>query len=222
MLKKFKDIFVKYGFQLEEDIFEKFISFSKILLEENEKYNLTRIVSESDFIEKHFVDSCMLSQFINKGTLLDVGSGAGFPGLVLAILLKDINVTLVESIGKKANFLKLVIKSLNLHNVEVINDRVENLKRRNHYDYATARAVAMLPIIAEYCVPFLKNGGKLLSQKGPRYIEEIEKGNLSFVGMKLNAVKEYDLSNGKRYILEVEKISDRIKIPRTNLKKIYS
>lgn len=222
MIENFKKIFENYNFQLEEKILEQFVSFSKILLEENEKYNLTRITSENELIEKHFVDSCFLASYMKEGKLLDIGSGAGFPGIVLAILFENIQFTLVESIGKKANFIKKVADSLNLKNVEVINDRAENLNRKNYYDYATARAVALLPIVVEYCVPFLKVEGKFLSQKGPRYKEEIEKTDFTYLGVSLKDIKEFTISESKRYILEIEKIEDKIKVPRKNLRKLYS
>ena len=220
MAEKFRNIFSKHGFNISDDILNKFILFANVLLEENRKYNLIRFNSEEDMIERHFVDSYILSKEIDRGSLLDIGSGAGFPGIILAIV-KDIKVTLVESISKKSNFLNMIVDRLCLNNIEVINSRVEDIDKKD-FDYTTARAVASLPIISEYSMPLLRIGGKLLAQKGPRYKEEIEITNFDFLGSQLSKITEYKIMDRNFYIVEVVKISNKITKPRKNLRKIFS
>lgn len=198
-------LFSQNKIPLTKDQEKKLELLSNILKEENEKYNLTRILSDEDIAIKHFFDSALLTKYIDKGTLIDIGSGAGFPGIVLAILT-DLEITLVESTRKKAKFLSLVVDRLNLTNVKILNKRAEDMEEREIYDYATARAVASLNITSEYAIPFLKVGGIFLSQKGPKYLEELENVDLKAFNAKLNKIENIDLEGFSRIILLIEKI----------------
>lgn len=204
-MKLLNEIFNKYNISLSKEKEKKLILFAEIVKEENDKYNLTRILSDRDMVIKHFLDSALLTKYIDKGSLIDIGSGAGFPGIVLAILT-DLQITLVESTRKKTDFLTLAINKLKLTNVKVINKRIEDISEKECYDYATARAVASLNIISEYAIPSLKVGGIFLSQKGPRYLEELENVSLKKFNAKLNEVEKIDLEDSFRAILIIEKI----------------
>jgi 16S rRNA (guanine527-N7)-methyltransferase len=142
-----------------------------LLLEWNKSINLTGITEPSEVVSKHFLDSLTVLEYIpaTAKTLIDVGSGAGFPGLPIAITRPDIKVTLLESIAKKVNFLEECIDKLNLENVESMVGRAEDAARlpelREQFDVATARAVAHLSVLAEYTLPFLKIGGVFIAQK---------------------------------------------------------
>ena len=155
---------------LAEEKKEVFSAFYRLLLEYNAKYNLTAITEEKEVLYKHFVDSLAGEQLIGKGArVLEVGSGAGFPSIPLMLVREDITFTLVESTGKKCEFLRVAARELHL-NAEVINARAEELAKnsahRERYDVCCARAVARLNTLAEYCLPFVKVGGKFLAYKG--------------------------------------------------------
>ena len=148
-------------FGLSKEQISKFERYLDLLLEWNEKFNLTAITDKDEIEEKHFLDSLELIEFfgVKNKTLLDVGSGAGFPGIPLAIAEPSLDVTLLEANGKKVSFLKEVIKVLELPNVEVIQGRAEELKMREHFDVVTARAVKELNILLEISFHLLKVGG---------------------------------------------------------------
>lgn len=156
---------------------DKLYRFMEMVLSYNEKFNLTSITQKEQFMDKHFYDSLNILEdfdFSNK-KVIDVGCGAGFPSIPLAIILKDTTFTLVESSHKKCDFLKIVKEELNLNNIEIINSRAEDLdiSYRNYFDYAVSRAVASLNIILELTIPFIKVGGIGIFYKGLKYKEEI-------------------------------------------------
>ncbi|MDM8521200.1 16S rRNA (guanine(527)-N(7))-methyltransferase RsmG [Anaerolineales bacterium HSG6] len=140
----------------------------------NQKFNLTRIIEPSEVVSKHFLDSLtlypMLTKLPTSASLIDVGSGPGFPGIPLKIVMPDLRVTLLESTGKKCRFLDHVIETLNLEQIEVVKGRAEDAGQhteyRQRYHVATARAVARLSTLAEYLLPFVKVGGSMLALKG--------------------------------------------------------
>ncbi|MGE5509418.1 MAG: 16S rRNA (guanine(527)-N(7))-methyltransferase RsmG [Chitinophagales bacterium] len=156
--------------------------YMDLLRAENERANLTRILEPAAVAIKHFVDSATLLKVVEleRGRLVDVGSGAGFPGAVIAVLRPEVGVTLVESNGKKSAFLKLLAEELGLRNVTVVGQRAEEVGRarghRAQYDVATARAVAALPVIMEYLLPLVRVGGSAVALKGPEVEKEIEAG----------------------------------------------
>ncbi|MCC2630635.1 MAG: methyltransferase GidB [Candidatus Paceibacter sp.] len=182
----------KLGIACTASQLEAFSNFLHELQTWNTHTNLTAIRADSDVIIKHFLDSLTVLQAIPQNTkkLIDVGTGAGFPGLPIAIMRPDILVTLVESVGKKTDFLAHSIKTLDLKNVNIINTRAEELAKdpthRELYDVATARAVAELRVLAEYTLPFIKVGGVFIAQKTANTNEvELAKNALEILGSEI-------------------------------------
>lgn len=170
---------------------EQFAKYASILEAQNIIHNLTAIKPE-DYYEKHFLDSLLLSEVYDfrDEKLVDVGSGAGFPGMVLAIVYPKLDVTLLEPTKKRCEFLRLVVRELGLNNVTVVNDRAENYEAmREAFDIATSRAVATLPILLEISAPLVKDGGSILVMKGKNYLEELEAGRNAIYLLKLEIGK---------------------------------
>lgn len=220
--------FLKRGIYLTEEKLGKFAKFKDLLLEFNEKFNLTAIKTEKEIYIKHFVDSLIaVDKFKKLSTVIEIGSGGGFPSIPLKIVRDDLEFTLIEATGKKCEFLKTVVKELGLEKVTVINARAEELgkeeKYREKFDYATARAVARLNVLSEYCMPFLKVGGKFIAYKGNAEEELIEAENaVSVLGGRIDSAEKYYLSDGgdERTIIEIEKVRKTPeKYPRGNGKE---
>lgn len=194
---------------------EELEKYKELLLEWNEKINITRITEEDEVYVKHFLDSMSLfkTKYLDgKKSLIDIGTGGGFPGLVLKIYNKDLDVTLLDSLNKRLIFLDEVIKELNLKDVRTVHGRAEELGRnsdyREHFDIATSRAVANLSTLLEYDLPFVKVGGYFISMKGPEYKEEIEgaKNALKLLGGELEEVVEIKLPMDiTHYLLIIKK-----------------
>ena len=178
------------GITITEEILNKLDTYYHILKEENNKYNLTRIIEEDAVYLKHFYDSLTITEVININNqiICDIGSGAGFPGLVLAICFTNTKLTLIESNGKKCNFLNIVKDKLNLTNVTILNARAEEFSKNNRevFDIVTARAVAPLKHLLEYGIPLLKIGGYFITMKANVENEEV---NITNYYNKLN-IKE--------------------------------
>ena len=191
--------FGKQGIVADMQLAEKFLKYKELLVEWNEKINLTAITEDNDIIWKHFVDCAMITEVIKneKKSLIDVGTGAGFPGIPLKILCSDIKVTLLDSLEKRVKFLNEIIAALGLEGIRTIHKRAEDGGRdkvmREGFDYATARAVAALPVLAEYCLPFVKNDGYFIAMKSGLVQDEID-----------NSVRALDLLGGR--IEDVKKI----------------
>lgn len=208
------DIYIK---SLMENIsntqLDQLYRYYEILIEESKKMNLTSITEIEDVYIKHFYDSILLTKTIdlNNKSIVDVGTGAGFPGLVLKIVNPSISLTLIEPTTKRCNFLTQVINELQLENVKVINDRAENSIKelRETFDIATARAVANLSILLELLVPFVKVGGYILPMKGSSAKEEIEesKNAITKLSVKTKDIYEFNLplEKGERNIIVFEK-----------------
>ena len=199
----------KRGIVINEDMFNDYMS---LLLEWNEKMNLTSITEPEEIIEKHFYD-CLLPVFSNliEGKVIDVGSGAGFPGLVFAIAKPEAHITLLEPRNKRCTFLNEVIQKLGLTNVEVINERAEDYGKihREIFDVATARAVAPLNILAELCIPFVKQGGNFIAMKGTQWKEEYEEAKKAFKELGCgegNIIEEELPSGAARCLLSFSKV----------------
>lgn len=184
----------EYGLKLTESQISAFNRYFELLVEWNEKINLTAIIEPREVAIKHMIDSLSCYQedlFKGDVSLIDVGTGAGFPGLPLKIFCPNIRLTLLDSLNKRVKFLQLVVDELGLKNVEVIHARSEeaarNKKYREKFDLATARAVARLPIISEYCLPFVKVTGHFIALKGRQYEEEMLEGKkaISILGGKI-------------------------------------
>lgn len=198
-------------FRLSKEQISKFEKYLELLLEWNERFNLTAITDKDEIEEKHFLDSLKLVEYfdIENKTLLDIGSGAGFPGIPLAIVKSTAKVTLLEANGKKVSFLHEVVKQLNLTNVEVIKGRAEEMKNRECFDVVTARAVKELNVLLEISFSLVKVGGCFIAYKGPSAKEEIEnaKGAIMALGAEQPILVEYSLkkSQNSRVFLQILK-----------------
>ena len=219
----------KLNIEINDDIMEKLDIYYNLLKDENKKYNLTAITEEEQVYLKHFYDSISIAKIINidNESICDIGTGAGFPGIVLKIFFPNIKLTLVESNNKKCNFLKMVSEKLNLNNIEIINERAEIYSKDNReiYDIVTSRAVAPLKHLLEYSVPLVKVDGYYIAMKS-NINNEIE--NINNYYNKLN-IKEVDkiefklpVENSIRTLIKYKKIKETNKIyPRkyTDIKK---
>ena len=151
-----------------------------MLIEKNKVMNLTSITEMNDVVMKHFVDSISIKKYIDLSgkKIIDIGTGAGFPGIPLAIVFEDAQFTLMDSLNKRIQFLNEVIEAIELKNVETVHDRAEDLARkegyREKYNYCVSRAVANMSTLLEYCIPFVKKGGKFISYKSGAVKEELE------------------------------------------------
>ena len=188
--------------------------YAEILVEYNQKVNLTAITDPEGIEDKHFADSLLLANLPETaGKLVDVGTGAGFPGVVAKIYKPELELTLMEPTGKRVDFLKYVCGELGLSGVEFAKERAEEAARkvwREGFDVATARGVAALPILSEYCLPLVKVGGVFLAMKGPGAAEELAESSaaLKKLGGKGAGVAEFHLPGGDtRNIIKVKKIS---------------
>lgn len=178
---------------LDEGKIASFEAYFKHLVEVNKEMNLTRIESEEEAVVKHFYDCLAPSRLVKmEGKLVDVGSGAGFPGIVYAIAYPDLEVTLVESAGKKCSFLHSVKELLNLNNVKIVSVRAEKLKERGYFDIATARAVAPLNILIELLTPLIKVGGHILALKGKGGDEELASSSRAMRELKVELETKED------------------------------
>lgn len=213
-------------YELSDDILNKLWIYKEKLIEWNEKINLTTITDDEGIIEKHFIDSLQCCRYINsKQTVADIGTGAGFPGLVIGIYMPDVKVTLIDALNKRINFLNDVIDKLNLKNVITIHARAEDLandiKYRQKYDVAVARAVASTNILLEYTTPYVKVNGKCLLMKSNNIKEEIDrsKNAINKLNCKISNIYEYQLNSTEifnRIIIEVTKLNNTpINYPRS-------
>ena len=180
----FKEILIdaaqKFGLNFDERQLEQLEIFYNLIVDWNKKINLTALVDEKDFAVKHVIDSLTVwddEKFADVKNFVDVGTGAGFPAIPLKIFQPHLEVTLIDSLAKRVEFLKKVVAELNLENVKCLHGRAEDLAHdknlREKFDLVTARAVARLNILAEYCLPFVKVGGNFAAMKGKNFREEI-------------------------------------------------
>lgn len=169
------------GIDIDDRMIERFSIFKDLLIHWNKKINLTGITDENEIMIKHFLDSlsCIMSGVIgNDLKIIDVGTGAGFPGIPLKVYHDNLNITLLDSLSKRIKYLQVVCQELKLDRVEFLHGRAEDYGKkeeyRERYDIATARAVAKLSVLCEYCLPFVKVNGYFIAQKGPKVYEEIK------------------------------------------------
>ncbi len=206
-----KKIFESFNIFLSDEQIEKFEKYYRILVEYNEKFNLTAITEREEVIIKHFVDSIYKVDKL-KGSLIDVGSGGGLPAIPLKIVNENLSVTCLEATGKKCEFLRAVGCELNLDNFYVLNARAEEVARdekyREKFDYCSARAVARLNTLSEYCMPFVKVSGKFIAFKGD-YKEELfeAKNAIKTLGGVVEKEEEFEINGAKRGIIYVKKIT---------------
>lgn len=203
-----------YNIDLNDDQLDRFFKYKKILKEWNEKMNLTAIEEDKDIILKHFIDSMSIAKYYENTDLkvIDVGTGAGFPGIVLKIILPEIKISLLDSLEKRVRFLNEVIKELDLKGIEAIHGRAEDKgmdsNHREKYDFACARAVANLPVLLEYCLPFVKVGGCFIAMKGSSSEEaDNSRKALDILGGKIEEINEFELPfcNIKRNVILIKK-----------------
>ena len=217
----FKKLMCQYGSKMDiefnDNQLNQFYNYMNLLLEWNEKINLTAITEPEDIILKHFIDSLTISKYIKtNGKLADVGTGAGFPGIPLKIYRPDIEVVLVDSLNKRINFLNEVISCLELKNIYTIHSRIEDfgkdVKYREKFDYVTARAVANVTVLSEYLIPIAKINGNCIYMKGNEIEEELNNGKnaINILGGKIIKVDEFTLPNTDilRNVIIINKIKN--------------
>ncbi len=205
------------GVPASDGLIEKLEIYAKELKEWNEKINLTAITDDEGIALKHFIDSLMLLKYVDipeNSKIIDVGTGAGFPGLVIAAARPDVEVTLLDSTGKKLRVVNDIGEKMGLSNYEILNMRAEEAGQKKEYregfDFATARAVAELRVLSEYCLPFVKQNGYFISMKGALADEEIENAAnaLKTLSGKIEEKFSFNLCDaGERNIIKIKKIS---------------
>lgn len=215
----FKNGISEAGLDINEEKIEKFNIFSKLLVEWNEKMNLTAVTDPDGISVKHFLDSVAPLSVIEikeNAKIIDVGTGAGFPGVPLKIMREDLEFTFMDSLNKRINFLKEVSSSLDFNKAEFIHSRAEeagnNKNFREKYDFAVSRAVANLKVLCEYCLPFVKVGGIFAAFKQFEVEEEIEdaRAMIGSLGGKIKEIKEVKIpqSDIVRKIIIIEKVKN--------------
>ena len=215
-------LFKEYGLNIDENKKNLFKSYFSLLTEYNSRFNITAITDEREVIVKHFIDSALGVELLKGETLADVGSGGGFPAIPLKIIKPDLKITLIEATEKKCEFLKTVADTLNLKEVTVLCGRAEEFAKKSEYrekfDICTARAVARLNILSEYCLPFVKKGGIFLAYKGDADEEVRDSENaVKILGGKIITHDKYVLEGAKRSLIVIEKQKNTdAKYPRGN------
>lgn len=204
----------KLNIELTKEMLEKFLLYKNLLKEWNKKINLTAITNDKDIVIKHFIDSLTIEKYIPRGAkLIDIGTGAGFPGVPLKIVRSDVDVVLLDSLNKRVKFLKEIIDRCELNNIIAIHSRAEEIAHeanyREKFDIVTARAVANISTLSEYCAPFVKIGGKFICMKADaddeikasmKAVEELGMKKINEEQFKLNII------DSKRTIIIYEKI----------------
>lgn len=214
----------EYGFDPTDEQIEKFIRYYDLIIEWNEKINLTAITEYKDVMIKHFLDSVSIIKAVDMSSvnsLIDIGTGAGFPGIPIKIMFPDIKITLLDSLKKRLNVLDLIIDELNLKDIYTIHGRAEDiardLKHREKYDLCVSRAVANLSTLSELCIPFVKPSGKFVSYKSEKADEELEKAKnaIRLLGGKVTSAVSFELEDNIRTLIVIDKIeSTNKKYPR--------
>lgn len=206
----------KFDIILTDEQIDKFNKYCNMLIEWNKKMNLTAIKEPVGIAIKHFVDSCSLLKYVTikeNSKVIDIGTGAGFPGIPLKIIRNDMEITLLDSLNKRLTFLNAVADELNIK-LETVHGRAEDFGRneeyREKYDIAVSRAVAPLNILSEYCIPFVKKGGKFISMKGREVSQEVEnsKKAVKMLGGKYNNVVQFNVNENGRSLIIIDKISN--------------
>lgn len=216
--KYFTELLSKIDITLDGKQIENFYDYMNNLIEWNKNVNLTAITDVKEIIKKHFIDSLTVLKYIDKEKVIDVGTGAGFPGIPLKISIENLDMTLLDSLNKRILFLEDVISKLELKGIRTVHSRVEdfaiNKINREQFDIATSRAVASLNVLLEYLLPLVKIGGRCICMKGGNIEEELEnsKNALKILGGEIEKIDTFELpdSDMKRNIIIVKKV---MKIP---------
>ncbi len=217
-----KTFFYDNGLELSDLQVNQFQKYYELLIETNKVMNLTAITEWDYVIVKHFYDSVSLLQYVDvsrESSVLDLGTGAGFPGVPLKILRPDLQITLADSLNKRIKFLDTVIEELQLSSIQTIHARAEELARnanhREQYDYVVSRAVANLATLSEYCLPFVKVGGSFLPYKSAGAQDEIANAKfaVNLLGGKIVKTYEFELpmDAGERTIIQIDKVKNTTK-----------
>ena len=208
-----KSSFENYGIVLTDKQVEQFEIYYNFLVEENEKYNLTAITEKNEVAIKHFVDSVLPYKTIpQNASIIDVGTGAGFPGVPLKILREDLKLTLLDSLQKRVRFLKELTHKLELKNVTCVHARAEDYcrEKREKFDVATSRAVAATNTLSEYLIPYIKKGGLVLMYKGSKAEDELKDGEkaIKTLGGKVSLIQKFFLKEveSERNVVVIEKL----------------
>lgn len=207
------------GITLSEEQINQFLIYYEMLVEWNEVMNLTAITDYDEVMKKHFIDSISLIKAYDvskKVSVIDVGTGAGFPGLALKIAYPNLQVTLLDSLNKRINFLNAVIEKLGLTGVDTVHGRAEDFakagKLREKYDLCVSRAVANLSTLSEYCLPFVKVGGQFISYKSEKIVEEKEAAGkaIQILGGRVKSQVEFMLPDCDIYrnLFVIEKVKE--------------
>lgn len=220
-LTKFKHGLEELNITLTDEQIEQFLQYYEMLVEKNKVMNLTGITEYEEVIQKHFLDSLSLIRVIpdiasQKLTIIDLGTGAGFPGIPLKIAFPELEITLMDSLNKRILFLQEVIDALGLKKVSAVHGRAEemasNATHRQQYDLCVSRAVSNLAVLTEYCLPFVKKGGLFVSYKSADSDAEIQEGKkaISILGGKLTSVDKFQLpdSDLRRALVCIKKVKD--------------
>lgn len=220
--KYFYEVFKKNELAFNEELFKKFNHYAEFLCEYNKKVNLTAITEPDEIIVKHFVDSLVILKYIEikeNSKIIDVGTGAGFPLVPLKLYRPDLNITLLDSLNKRVNFLKELSNKIDFE-AEFIHERAEIGSHREvlreKFDVSIARAVSALPVLSEFCIPYVKKDGLFLALKGPNEDIDGSKSAIKTLGAKIKDVVTYKLNDvDDRTLIIISKIkSTDIKYPR--------
>lgn len=212
---KFRNSMNSIGIELTNSQLNAFETYYDMLIDRNKVMNLTAITEFDEVMDKHFLDSVYLFRSIELKAdykLIDIGTGAGFPGIPLKIVFPELKITLLDSLNKRVGFLNDVIDELNLNDIEAIHGRAEDIARdktyRASYDIAVSRAVANLSTLSEYCLPFVKIGGKFVSYKSGDCADEVDnaKAAIHLFGGKINKIDEFSYSNNSRSFIVIDKV----------------
>lgn len=215
-MNQLKEDALQFGVELNEEQLSQFLRYYEMLIDWNEKINLTAITEFEEVLKKHFLDSISIGRFLKqdeKASILDIGTGAGFPGIPIKIAFPETKITLLDSLNKRVNFLNEVIKDLSLDNISALHGRAEDFAKkedmREQFDFCVSRAVANLSSLSEFCLPYVKVGGIFISYKSEKAKEELEtaKNAISILGGNNVKTEEFLLpgTDFKRNLIIIEK-----------------